>query len=520
MAKIRAIDMLCRLTWAITEPALRQMVLIATRSNDIEAWKAVREQKLAPLDNTFASDIKNGVGVLPIEGPIFRHANLFTEFSGATSLDMLARDFNSLVNNDAVESILLEIDSPGGEAAGVSEFADMIYNARGKKPIYAYADDLCASAAYWIASAADKIIAADTAALGSIGVIAAMSKPPGEGENYIEFISSQSPYKRPLYQEDGSGRVQQMVDSMCEVFIEKVARNRGVDISNVMENFGNGWVKIGRNAVESGLADEVGSFTATLNSMRELRGLESSTKRESDAKVEVKPATVHINHNGGALNAEAVGNFVAERIGKLVGVPNSATTSTNPVTITANNIPAVTTNPSGGDPMSMEATVAEEEAVRTSSDVPPTGADNHSNDAQRVRALEQQLEALHMERHSAEARGFADVQIAERRAFPAEREAMISALTQAAQDDLRIGGSVCRVDLIKKMFAARPQHQLTMEQLAPALADVLNRGDRATGTQHDDRPLDSEQLEALIGKTSTGKSVLKAIKTGQPLNTR
>lgn len=524
MAKLRAIDVLCRMTWAITEPALRQMVLIATRSNDIEAWKAVRDQQLAPLEGTYTSSIIKGVGVMPVTGPIFRRANLFTEFSGATSLDMLATEFGSLMKNDSAESILLEIDSPGGEAAGISELADIIYNARGQKPIYAFAEDLCASASYWIASATDKIIAADTAALGSIGVIAAMNKPPGDEDDYIEFVSSQSPYKRPLYQEDGVGRVQQMVDAMCEVFIEKVARNRGLSESHIVEHFGNGWVKIGRAAVESGLADEVGTFTSVLNDMYKLRGSKPSTTQPESAhqiKVEVHPGEMH---TGGPVSSESLAQGLRNAINEAMGRPaTTATVSNTSMTVTdANANSHANTNPNGGDSMSMEPTVVEEEAVQVAAaaSVSPTSDNHNSTDAQRVRALEQQLEAMHMERHQKDATAFADIQMAERRAFPAEREAMIAAMTQAAIDDLRIGGSTSRVDLIKRMFSARPQHQLTMEQLAPALAEVLNRGEGSTGTRGDDRPLDADQVKALINKTSTGRAVMHAIETGQPINSR
>lgn len=520
------------MTWAITEPALRQMVLIATRQNDLAHWQAVRDQQMTPHNaddwSSTASMIK-GIAVLPVQGPIFRHANLFTYFSGATSLDLLAKEFRTLVDDDTVEGILLEIDSPGGEAAGINEFADQIFAARGKKPIIAYADDLCASAGYWIASAADKIITAETAAIGSIGVIAAMHKPPTAEDEYVEFISAVSPYKRPLYQDDGPGRVQMMVDQMADIFVEKVARNRNVDASHVLSNFGEGWVKIGKDAVESGLADEVGTFTSVLNDMYALRGSSPSTTLPSTIDAKTAGLPVEIKVTGGTQAAvDSIEGFasrmsanIRDEITKLI--PGANQTSVVEVQTATEELDNELIS-DGGAPMDTGVEGTEEETVENPTVVDsqaPVSAtpvasapDANSNDAQRVRALEQQIERMHMERHSTDATAFADVQIAERRAFPAERESLIAAYTQAAMDDLRIGGSTSRVELIKAVYAARPQHQLTMEQLAPALAEVLNRGDRSTMTHDDDRPLDTKQVEELIGKTNTGRAALAAARNG------
>lgn len=508
MAKGIALDMLCRMHWAITEPALRQMMLIASRNHDVEAWKAIREQKLSPLEGTYTCDVIKGVAVMPVAGPIFRHANLFTEFSGATSLDMLVREFTNLVARDDVEAILMEIDSPGGEAAGINDFGDIVYAARGKKPIYAYTDDLCASAAYWIASACDRIFAAETAALGSIGVIAAMHKPPTAEDDYVEFISSQSPYKRPLYQEDGADRVQQMVDSLGDIFVSKVARNRGTDEANVLEHYGNGWVLIGKQAVEAGLADEIATFTealdATHKAARALPSTASTDAKTAGLPVQVlienktdQPVTlVHHTHDGG-IESQDIQDVVSE-----LGAENST----------------------GGLPMEPVTGTEEEKVVSDNPTVvetpaaPPVVAVDPDRE-QHVRSLEAQLAAMHIERHTADATNFADIQLAEKRAFPAEREHIISAYVQAATDDRCFGGQVSRVQLLKNAFAARPQHQLTTESLAPALRDLLERGDKSAMTQDDDRPLTTEQLEELIGKTPQGRQALHAIRTGQPVGT-
>ena len=95
-----------------------------------------------------------------------------SNYSGGTSTDIFGAWFDEAMADKSVTSIVLDVDSPGGSVYGVSELARKIYQSRGKKPIIAVANSLMASAAYWIASAADEIHVSPGAEVGSIGVIA------------------------------------------------------------------------------------------------------------------------------------------------------------------------------------------------------------------------------------------------------------------------------------------------------------------------------------------------------------
>jgi signal peptide peptidase SppA len=249
--------------WAITEAGLRMVLTVANREGlDIEAVETQLGRKLA---NTQSVTERDGVAVLPINGPIARHANLFSAISGATSIDLLARDFTAALNNSSIRAILLHMDTPGGEVNGVAEFADMVYAARGKKPIYAYVGGLCASAGYWIGSAADVIICDQTAMLGSIGVIAAVPDPAYDSAGDVVFVSSQSPKKRPdPTTAEGKTDIQSTIDSLAQIFVETVARNRGVTADTVLESFGQGGVFVGKDAIAAGLADRLGSYEDVL----------------------------------------------------------------------------------------------------------------------------------------------------------------------------------------------------------------------------------------------------------------
>jgi capsid assembly protease len=262
--------------WAITETALQTILEIAAREN--ESPQAVAAKLGRNLQNTYSVMERDGVAIIPVTGPLFRYANLFTAISGASSYELIARDFNVVLENPQIKGIILDIDSPGGEVNGVSELSNMVYAARGKKPVVAYASGDAASGAYWIASAADEIVVSETSALGSIGVVGVYRGKNAAPNSDVEIVSSQSPHKRLDPQTDeGRARLQLRIDSMADVFIGAIARNRDVAGEIVQTHYGGGDVMIGARAVEAGLADRVGSLEQLI---QELSGLSQSPPLE------------------------------------------------------------------------------------------------------------------------------------------------------------------------------------------------------------------------------------------------
>jgi ClpP class serine protease len=241
------------------------MIAIATQHGSIEALEKVRGTR---AKNTERATVRSGVGIIPIRGPLFKHANLMTDHCGATSYETVMRDFHQMLASTDVRSIIFDIDSPGGEANGTSELSDAIFAARGQKPTAAYIGGTGASAAYWIASACDKVFAADSAIIGSIGVQLALHNEKSEGE--IRFVSSQSPRKnRDPTTEDGAKDVQTIIDGLAEVFIGKVARNRGVDRAAVLEKFGQGAVFVASDAQSRGLIDQLSTLESVISNLGE-----------------------------------------------------------------------------------------------------------------------------------------------------------------------------------------------------------------------------------------------------------
>lgn len=260
--------------WAMEPNALRNLLRIAARQNP--SIEVVQAELGRPLQNSRTVTIRDGVACVPITGPIFRYASFFTAISGASSVDQIAADFSIALTDPSVQAIILEVDSPGGEVGGIADLARMIFDARGQKPTVAFVDGEGASAGYWLASAAERVVAADTSIVGSIGVRATLvdysEADKMAGIEEIEIVSSQSPRKAfDPGSEDTRAQVQALIDDLADVFVGAVAQHRGVPVETVLSDFGQGGVFVGRAAVDAGLADEVGTFESLLAELSENR---------------------------------------------------------------------------------------------------------------------------------------------------------------------------------------------------------------------------------------------------------
>lgn len=259
--------------WAIQPEWLHTIAAIANRETDIEL---VQSKLGRPLDNARTVSVRDGVAIVPVTGPIFRYANLFTAISGATSIDTIARDFRTALEDPAIHSIILEINSPGGDAKGVSELAQFIYTSREKKPIVAYADGYMCSAGYWIGAAAGEVWAESTSVIGSIGAIMTTYSGSGRDSSQIEFVSSNARNKSPdAKTEAGASVIQARVDALASVFEDAVAHYRGIPREEIGSRANFGDVLIGAAAVRAGLADRLGTMEILVSELTARHAQES-----------------------------------------------------------------------------------------------------------------------------------------------------------------------------------------------------------------------------------------------------
>ena len=181
------------------------------------------------------------------------------------SYEEVARTMRAAQADNRARGILLDIDSPGGEAGGVFDLARAIRQAGQTKPIWAMANDDALSAAYVLASAADRIWSTQTAALGSLGVVALHADQSAfdaaEGIKYTYLYRGArkvdaNPHN-PL-SDEGQTAIQSEVDRLYEKLVSLVAEHRSVEASRIRGQ--EAAIYFGENAISAGLVDQIGTF--------------------------------------------------------------------------------------------------------------------------------------------------------------------------------------------------------------------------------------------------------------------
>jgi signal peptide peptidase SppA len=277
--------------WAI-EPAKAQVILNVLMSRatgavraDDTPWddddaeeRAVRRQAADRRRN----EPQEGIAIVPLTGVISPRVHDVEGMStgGGVSAEGFAALMRQLAADPAVKGVVLDVDSPGGNVAGVPEAVEAIRDVRGAgKPVSAVAHHWAASAAYWLASAADELVVTPSGEVGSIGVyvyhedISRMLERVGvtptlikAGPNKAEGLE-----EFPL-SEDAKGYLQARVDDYYGMFVRDVAKGRKVPVATVREQFGGGRMVGAQAAVSAGMADRVGTLADTIKRMQRSAG--------------------------------------------------------------------------------------------------------------------------------------------------------------------------------------------------------------------------------------------------------
>jgi signal peptide peptidase SppA len=232
------------------------------------------------------------IAVVPVLGPMVKRGSFLDALFGFGNYEDVQARFDSALNDPSVDAILLEIDSPGGEAAGAFDLADRIFAARGSKPVWAMANDSAFSAAYAIGSAADKLFLTRTGGVGSIGVLAAHVDQSGYDEKQGVKVTTLFAGSRkndfnahePL-SEDAAGFLQVEVNRLYGLFVDTVSRNRSLSSDAIRAT--EAGLFFGEDAVKAGLADGVGTFESTLQALAST--LTPTTKRKETRMLDEKP---------------------------------------------------------------------------------------------------------------------------------------------------------------------------------------------------------------------------------------
>lgn len=274
------VEQVARRPWAILPETLSVIVdLLSYRSRGFRLSQEEIEERIGDRREAFdarrakTTGAGGAVAVLPLYGVIAPKASMVQGASSpsGTGLDAFAQMFRGALADPSVGSILIDVDSPGGQVDGVPELAAEIRDARGQKPIVAIANTCAASAAYWIASQADEVVVSPSGEVGSVGVYAAHQDLSGmlEQDGVKMTLISAGKFKvegnpfEPL-SEEARAAIQADVDSFYSMFVGDVAKGRGVKADDVRADYGEGRMVLAKAAVGAGMADRVAAFSDTV----------------------------------------------------------------------------------------------------------------------------------------------------------------------------------------------------------------------------------------------------------------
>lgn len=218
---------------------------------------------------------QQGVAIISIIGSLVNRGAWLGSSSGETSYEGINFQISHAAADPNTKAILLDIDSPGGEATGCFECAAAIDEAGNSKPVIAVVNGMAASAAYALAAASNYIFITQSGVCGSIGCVllhadySAKLKKDGISPTLI-FAGAHKVDGHPFapLSEEVTADLQDEVDSYYSLFVSAVAQGRGMTAAAIRATEARTF--IGAVAVSKGLADKIGTFEAGLKKAQEL----------------------------------------------------------------------------------------------------------------------------------------------------------------------------------------------------------------------------------------------------------
>jgi protease IV len=203
-------------------------------------------------------------------------------FGVTVGSDTLSKAFHDAADDSDVSAIVFRVDSPGGSATASDEVWRSIRQARARKPVIASLADTAASGGYYMAVAADHIVADATTITGSIGVVAFKPNISGllaDGGVATEALS-RGRYARlfdltKTLDKDERALLHKQIEHTYDLFVGRVAEGRGMKPEQV-DKIGGGRVWTGRQALDLGLIDEIGGLDAAVRAAAHQAGIEDA----------------------------------------------------------------------------------------------------------------------------------------------------------------------------------------------------------------------------------------------------
>ena len=221
------------------------------------------------------SMMDGGVAIISVIGSLVNRGAWIGAYSGVTSYEGLAKQMGDAAADPAVKAIILDLDSPGGEATGMFTLAAKVAEVAKEKRVVAVVNDMAASAAYGIASQATEIVVSPTSVVGSIGVVLTHLDRSGELQSKgikptLIYAGSHKVDGHPFgpLSDAVKADLQMEVAKFYDQFVKLVAQGRGDRLTEQHARATEARVFIGQEAIDRGLADRMASFDAVLASLQ------------------------------------------------------------------------------------------------------------------------------------------------------------------------------------------------------------------------------------------------------------
>ena len=220
-------------------------------------------------------DADSGIAVVSVLGATR------ASYWGAGTYTRLRAQIETLLDNDDVRCIVLEVNSPGGDVNGLFECCEYIAKAKETKPIHAHVTGMCCSAAYAIAASCTDISATQTSEIGSVGVYAQayddseFLKKEGILSRIFRSRNAEKKNASP-FSEEGAKDIQEKIDYFEDCFYTVLSEGRGMEREECIDRFGHGGVFLAMEALERNMIDNVIAYDELINS------LASSDKEEDE----------------------------------------------------------------------------------------------------------------------------------------------------------------------------------------------------------------------------------------------
>ena len=274
--------------------------------------------------------MNGSAAIIPVIGPITKYPDFWDEMCGWTFTLNIQAAIAKALDDNAVEKIILFIDSPGGCVAGTPELADFIFEARKRKPIVAVVSDLCASGAFYLASQCSWIVANEAAFIGSIGVYCILTdySKMAEEAGIRLILVSDGEYKGlnepglPIG-DKATQEWQAIVTSMADLFRAAVGRGRNL-AADVVIQLADGRVHVAAEALKLGLIDAIGTIDAALSDILGDQEMNTPTIVVSGKSTTIKPKAEDAGTEG-AAGGEGAAPDVAELCTKILDAVNALT---------------------------------------------------------------------------------------------------------------------------------------------------------------------------------------------------